>query len=336
MPDYPIGHESISTVALLSNPRSGTGSASYTAARATAQLARRGVTAVTFTSATPEDNTRVMRQALADESFDAVVVCGGDGLINSVLQNTAETGTPIGIIPAGCGNDTARQFSIPFDPVHAADCIADGFVTTTDLGRVTDDNGRQMWFATLLGCGVDAYATQIAESLGRAAGRYKFSVAAARQLVNPTIHEFDIELEEAALVPYSTAAQRTRALERDGQISDNGTLTLSRSIALVSFGNTRTYGGGIQACPKADVKDGLLDLTICENASPLQYARYYRSFFAGHHENIPFITNYRCRRARISCPKMSIPVYGDGEPMLAMPLTVEAVPAAGRYIVPAP
>ncbi|MBN9644344.1 diacylglycerol/lipid kinase family protein [Corynebacterium mendelii] len=337
MPDYPIGHESISTVALLTNPRSGTGSACYAAARATAQLERRGVTAVSFTSSTPEDNTRVMRQALADDNFEAVIVCGGDGLINSVLQITAETGMPIGIIPAGSGNDTARQFSIPFDPVQAADCIADGFVTTTDLGLVSDDNGHQMWFGTLLGCGIDAYATQLAESLGhRVSGRYKFSLASVRQLLKPTIHRFTIELEDTSLVPYSTPGQVQRAAARDGRIPDSGNLTLDRRISIVTFGNTRSYGGGRLACPKADVKDGRLDLTICENVHPLRYARHYRNFLAGHHENIPFVTNYRCRKARITCPEMTIPVYGDGEPMLTMPLTVEAVSAAGRYIVPAP
>ncbi len=38
---------------------------------------------------------------------------GGDGMVHLGVQAVAGTGTPLGIIPAGTGNDVARYFDLP-------------------------------------------------------------------------------------------------------------------------------------------------------------------------------------------------------------------------------
>ena len=61
--------------------------------------------------------------------MDALVVVGGDGIISLALQVLAQTDVPLGIIPAGTGNDHAREFGIPTkDPEAAADVVVDGVV----------------------------------------------------------------------------------------------------------------------------------------------------------------------------------------------------------------
>ncbi len=60
--------------------------------------------------------------------MDALVVVGGDGIISLALQVLAHTDIPLGIIPAGTGNDHAREFRIPTkDPEAAADVVVDGW-----------------------------------------------------------------------------------------------------------------------------------------------------------------------------------------------------------------
>ena len=66
------------------------------------------------------------RAAVAD-GVEALVVLGGDGMVHLGVQAVAETGTPLGIIPAGTGNDVARYFDLPRkDPVAAADAVIGG------------------------------------------------------------------------------------------------------------------------------------------------------------------------------------------------------------------
>ena len=47
------------------------------------------------------------------DGVDALVVVGGDGMVHLGVQALAGTGTPLGIIPAGTGNDVARYFDMP-------------------------------------------------------------------------------------------------------------------------------------------------------------------------------------------------------------------------------
>ena len=47
------------------------------------------------------------------DGVEALVVCGGDGLVHLALQAVGGTEYPLGILPAGTGNDVARYLGIP-------------------------------------------------------------------------------------------------------------------------------------------------------------------------------------------------------------------------------
>ena len=59
-----------------------------------------------------DESLDLARQAVNDGA-DALVICGGDGMVNIGIQAVATTSTPLGIIPAGTGNDIARYFDLP-------------------------------------------------------------------------------------------------------------------------------------------------------------------------------------------------------------------------------
>ena len=111
---------------MLTNPASGHGNAPHAAERAVAQFQRRGVDVVAIAGTDAEHARRLVDGAL-ERGMDALVVVGGDGIISLALQVLAQTDIPLGIIPAGTGNDHAREFGIPTkDPEAAADVIVDG------------------------------------------------------------------------------------------------------------------------------------------------------------------------------------------------------------------
>ncbi|AZA14094.1 diacylglycerol kinase family protein [Corynebacterium choanae] len=335
MPDYPIGYEPIGTVALLTNPRSGYGSARHTTDVALQRLQRRGVEAIAFNAASAADTGRLIQRALDDLDFDAIVVCGGDGMINRALQESATTGIPLGIIPAGSGNDTARHLRIPFDPVMAADVIAEGFVTTTDLGLVSNDAGEQAYFGSVLSCGVDSYMAERASNMSWAPGPNKFTLAFMQGLLKMKPNRYHIELRGAQEIPHLSEEARQRRLDLDGPISPEGLLTIDRDLLIATVGNTRMYGGGRTICPRADHHDGLLDLTMTQLVALHKQIRMVNEFLNGDHNPISWLTSYRFREARIEVD-LGVQAHGDGEPLFYAPINVKCVPAAGRYIVPAP
>lgn len=156
---YQLGQRKISRVVLLTNPAAGKGRAVAALEEATRAFYGYGVDVVRLSGSSPEASRELAREMIRDDSIDALVACGGDGLIGLALQEQAGTDTPLGIIPAGTGNDHAREYRIPLDPRRAAKVIVEGFTTRTDLGIMRTDDGRERYFGTIACAGFDSLVT---------------------------------------------------------------------------------------------------------------------------------------------------------------------------------
>ncbi len=116
----------MTSVVVLTNPAAGVGQADRSARLAVARLRERGLDVLDVAGHDPDDALRIAREAAA-QHVDTLVVVGGDGMIALAIQALTGTDVPLGIIPAGTGNDHARQYDLPRgDPVAAADVVADG------------------------------------------------------------------------------------------------------------------------------------------------------------------------------------------------------------------
>ena len=67
----------------------------------------------------PEEAQTLARDAAGDGT-DLILVCGGDGTINEVINGLAPGRTPLGILPGGTANMLAKELRLPHDPVRAA------------------------------------------------------------------------------------------------------------------------------------------------------------------------------------------------------------------------
>ncbi len=92
------------------------------------QLAGRLADAGTVAHLLDVSSQPTARIAAQLKSADAVVVVGGDGLIHHVVQVLARTGIPLGIIPAGSGNDTWRMLR-DANPAQSMDRVAVGAIS---------------------------------------------------------------------------------------------------------------------------------------------------------------------------------------------------------------
>lgn len=308
---YPMGWTDIDAVALVTNPRAGHGRAAHATERAMARLTERGVDVVAVQGADEASSRKLVAEVIADERIDALVVVGGDGMINLALQVQAGTGLPLGVIPAGTGNDHAREYHLPTNPEAAADVVADGFSITTDLGRITPDEGDPRWFGTVMCSGFDSLVSDRVNRMTWPHGRNRYNLAIVAEFLNFHSLPFRITLD-------------------DGTVLDD-------PITLAAFGNTRSYGGGMVICPGADHSDGLLDITVIGRASRLKAAMTFSKVFTGEHVELDEVTVHRTPKARVEfLGGTDHNAYADGDRMAALPVTVEAVPAVGRYIVPRP
>lgn len=293
-------------VTVLTNPLSGHGNAPHAAERAVAQLQRRGIDVCAIVGTDAAHARRLVDEAL-DRGTDALVVVGGDGVISLALQALATGDVPLGIVPAGTGNDHAREYRLPTgDPEAAADVIADGHTETVDLGHIEDSAGTVKWFGTVMAAGFDSLVSDRTNRMRWPHGRMRYNVAMVA------------EISKLRLLPF-------RLTFDDGP-------EIRTDLTLAAFGNTRSYGGGMLICPGADHSDGLLDVTMITSASRTRLIRLFPTVFKGTHVDLDEVTTKRAKMIHVECP--GINAYADGDYAAPLPVTVSAVPAALRLLAP--
>ena len=292
----------ISRVTLLTNPASGHGNAPHAAERAVAQFQKRGVDVVEIVGTDAEHARRLIDEAVA-VGADALVIAGGDGVISLALQVLARSDIPLGIIPAGTGNDHAREYGLPRDPVAAADVVADGWVETVDLGHIHGQN-TEKWFGTVMAAGFDSLVSDRTNRMRWPHGRMRYNLAMIA------------ELSKLRLLPFRLVLDGEREIVAD--------------LTLAAFGNTKSYGGGMLICPTADHADGLLDITMVHSASRTKLVRLFPTVFKGTHIHLDEVKTDRAKTVTVESP--GINAYADGEFAMPLPVEVSAVSGALKIL----
>ncbi len=296
----------IGRVTVLTNPASGHGNAPHAAERSIARLQQRGVDVTAIIGRDAEHAGQLIRDAL-ERGTDALVVVGGDGVIALALQALAGNDIPLGIIPAGTGNDHAREYAIPTgDPEAAADVVADGQVRTVDLGRIEGADGTRKWFGTVVATGFDSLVSDRANRMRWPHGRMRYNVAMVA------------ELSKLRLLPF--------------RLSFDGGRPMVTELTMAAIGNTRSYGGGMLICPDADPTDGLLDVTMITSASRTRLVRLFPTVFKGTHVDLDTVATRRAATVAVECP--GINAYADGDYACPLPAEISATPGALQILVP--
>jgi diacylglycerol kinase (ATP) len=292
----------MSSVALLVNPTAGKGRAVGIVAGVVERL-RAGGADVAILIGRDVEHAKTLARTAIDDGADAVVALGGDGMVHLALNVVAGTSTPLGIVPAGTGNDLANHLGLPTkDPVAAAGVIADnlnaGARRAMDAVRVGDS-----WFGCVLGAGFDSRVNDRANRMTWPRGRRRYDLAMLA------------ELRVFKPLPF--------VLELDGE-------RLETDAMLVALGNARSYGAGMKVCPDASLDDGLLDVTIIGPLSKPQFLKTFPRVFKGTHVSHPAVT---CRKAKVvSLSSPGVTAYADGEFLADLPITCETVPGAVQVL----
>lgn len=295
----------IGRVTLLTNPMAGHGNAPHAAERAVARFQELGIDVVEIVGRDAEHARRLVDGAV-EAGTDALVVVGGDGVIRLALQSLARTDIPLGIVPAGTGNDHAREYGIPVDdPAAAVDVIAGGRTEPVDLGLIRSADGTSTWFGTVAATGFDSLVSDRVNRMRWPHGRMRYNVAILA------------ELSQLRPLPFRLVLDGEREIVAD--------------LTLAAIGITRSYGGGMQICPGADHSDGLLDITMVAAGSRLKLIRLFPTVFKGTHIDLDEVSTARARTLTIDSP--GINAYADGDFVGPLPAEISAVPGALQFII---
>lgn len=256
------------------------------------------------------DATAMAREA-AQAGRDVVVVAGGDGTVNEVVNGLVGTETALGVLPVGTGNMWAKQLNVPTftltNPLRlheAAAGLAEGAIRAIDVGRVNDRH-----FLCWAGIGLDAQVTAEMEPRQRHTKR----LGALPYIV------------AAVLVARDFQGVRTRVL-LDGRVVRGRTL-------LILVSNIQQYGGLFEIAPAAKVDDGLLDVFVFKGLGFQYTVRHLLKILSQRFLQDPRVVHRQARRIEVYTER-AIPMQIDGDPIGATPVVLKVVPLALRILVP--
>ncbi|MDR0488497.1 MAG: diacylglycerol kinase family lipid kinase [Propionibacteriaceae bacterium] len=252
----------------------------------------------------------VDKARVSTDTRDCLVVMGGDGIMHLGINAAGGTGVPLGMIPAGTGNDMCRSVGIPLDPVKAAHVIVEGHLLHMDLISVVGKlahGGTQRYVGTVVATGYDARVGRRGALMSKAWGSLAYGAAALAELraFEPVTYRIRVDGQERVL-----------------------------PAMFIAVANGGYYGGGMHVAPTASVSDGVLDITIAHPVSSMTLLRLLPRMFNGSFVSDPAIERLTAKEIMIDGDGLI--GMADGEALGQPPLGVTVEAGALPVFIPNP
>jgi len=296
----------------LVNPASAAGSTGKRWPEIAHRAAGAGLSGDALLSDGPGELGDLARQAAANGATLLVVV-GGDGTVNEVVNGIADLAAPpeVAIIPRGTGWDFVRTFGIPRKVEDAVEVALRGATRLVDLGRVSyrawDGAEATTVFANVASAGMSGAIAQRANETTKALGG-KVSYLLA------------------------TLAVFARWTPGDLSVTVDGEHRVGRMYDVV-VANGRYFGGGMKICPGARTDDGLFDVLTIGDLTKRDLLVTMPKTYRGSHLPHPKAELLRGRVVTVGADE-PVPVQLDGEQPGTTPVRFEALPGRLKLRVP--
>ena len=301
---------SIRDALLIFNPTAGRARGLQPGAleRARKVLARHGIESELAPTDGPGSGPALARRAVR-ERRQMVIVCGGDGTLNEVVNGLAGSTTPLALLPAGTANVFAKELGLPWNIERAAALIAGSRLRRLALGHVAAEESGEggRYFLSLAGAGPDgALVRSVNQSLKDRMGTIAFWLEGLRQLGSYRFPRFRVRL----------AGETAEA-------------------TLITAGRTKHYGGPIRITTRADLYGNDFELMLCTTRSRWKYLSYIPLLLTGGLRRVRHVRFLRATAVRCE-PIDAEPVWVqvDGEPAGRLPADFRIVSDALTFAMP--
>jgi diacylglycerol kinase (ATP) len=300
----------IRNASIVFNPLAGGGHAArpQQIGEARAILAKAGIETDVRPTSVPGEAGQVAARAIEDGA-EMIVVCGGDGTLNEVVNGIAGSQVPVALLPAGTANILAKELGIPWNIPEAAALIPKSHTARIALGLMTqpEQPESRRYFLCVAGAGADGalvHALDVGVKLK--AGILAYWLEGGRQLLRYKFPQFRV----------SAAGQEVLA-------------------TLIVVGRTRNYGGPFCITPGANLFADQFEIATFSSRRALRSLAYLPACWM---HMLPKLKDVRVvRTASLRCePVDNGPIYAqvDGEPDRQLPMDFTIVPDALTLVVP--
>jgi len=250
-----------------------------------------------------------LQKIIQKDAITDVVICGGDGTVNAVVNALQGTAVNFGIVPMGSGNSLALAAKIPKQTSRALDVIFGGRASPIDAFYV-----NEKFSCVLCGIGFDAEVAH-AFAKQKTRGLQTYLRISTIQFFKARPYPFEIKLEDRIL--------RTDAY-------------------FISIANSNQFGNNVTIAPKANMSDGLLDIVIVKKMNKISLPFSVLRHVAGNNrlqdvmafgdkKNIIYVQTNKITILNPACA----PLHIDGEPAgTSTEFKIRVIPNCFRLIQP--
>ncbi len=285
---------------MIVNPHSGYGRQRHLLPDLRAALRDAGMPPVEYTTTGPADATRYARTIPA--GTPGVVIVGGDGTVNEVVNALAGSDVPILPCPVGTENLLAKELRISAHPARLVEILRRRKIVQCDVGRI---NGRN--FLLIAGIGFDGEVV--------------------RRLSN-------VRTGHISHLSYFWPIWRTfweHDFPRLRVIADGE--EIFNDLGLAFIGNISRYAVGLRICRDARYDDGLLDLVVFGCRRPARLVLHAAWTLLRLHPLKGDVVYRQFKKLRIEADRPT-PSQIDGDVGPDLPLDVEVLDQKVRLFVP--
>ena len=274
-------------VSLLINPLAGKGKALSVADELQSLLKKLNVETDALMPTSRNEVEGVINESV-DSGIDTLIAVGGDGLINQAVNVIAETGTVLGVIPVGTGNDFARSLNL-----DSGGLLEKAHRALSPAAKVDLIKCGSQHVATSVICGFPAAVNLRANELRFPKGSSSYTFATLMELpfMSPAVYK----------------------LEFDGE-------SFEVTAAAVVIANSAYFGGGMKICPDASTSDGLLDVCVIGDVGKFDLLRSFLKVRTGDHVDHPKVSIFKASEIEITGTGI---IRGDGEQLGELPAKIQ-------------
>lgn len=231
---------------------------------------------------------------IIDESYSYILIAGGDGTVDSVVNvmEMKNINIPIGILPVGTANDFAKFIGMPADISEACKQILDSKPTKVDVGRINNK-----YFINVASTGLFTDVSQKTDvNLKNTIGKLAYYLKGLEEL--PNFRKLKIKI-------------KSKEMEFEGHMY----------FMLVFNGQT---AGNFKLASRAEATDGLLDVIIFKAIPIIELIPLFVKVLRGEHLDSDNVIYFKTDNLCIESPE-DIVTDIDGEKGPDFPLNIKCI-----------
>lgn len=301
----------------LVNPNSGGGSVRRNWESISERIQKRiGNFNFTFTSAKGEGSS--LATELVNSGTQVLVIIGGDGTVSEVVDGVMRSKKPdsvsLVVLNLGTGGDFSKTLGVPGDLDMALQKIDHGKQKLVDVGKLLykKDSGSdyiERYFINITGCGMAGAVVRSVNQSAKRFGGFSYYLSSLGNVLSYTNKPLRFRLD--------------------------GGEWITRKVTTLAICNGQYFGGGMRVSPNSEIADGVFDITILNDWNLFQKAVYSKNLYNGTILQTSHVESYHCKKIEIEpidTKDLAI-IDCDGEDIGFIPMTVEVIPSAVRFLI---